>query len=54
MTDKKEERNNGEEKEEHFTGSPEEQLPDLEAEDSHDQSEGKKENDRNTEQDKDQ
>lgn len=33
MADKKEQRNGGEDKEENFTGSPEEQLPDLEAED---------------------
>ncbi|WP_281862650.1 hypothetical protein [Planomicrobium okeanokoites] len=33
MPDKKEQQNNGEDREEHFTGTPEEQLPDLEAED---------------------
>lgn len=54
MTDNKEERNIGEEKEEHFTGSPEEQLPDLEAEDTHDQTNGKKTNGKKTQQDKDQ
>ncbi|XKE96343.1 hypothetical protein LG326_08660 [Metaplanococcus flavidus] len=37
MPDKKEQQNNGEDREEHFTGTPEEQLPDLEAEDMQNQ-----------------
>ncbi|MFD1030595.1 hypothetical protein [Metaplanococcus flavidus] len=36
MTDKKEPNREEEEKEDSFTGSPEEQFPDLEAEDTHD------------------
>ncbi|QHJ71293.1 hypothetical protein [Planococcus halotolerans] len=43
MTDKKEQRNNGEDKEEIFTGTPEEQLPDLEAEDIQNQQKEKAE-----------
>lgn len=40
MPDKKEQQNNGEDREERFTGTPEEQLPDLEAEDIQNQKKG--------------
>ncbi|MCM3611087.1 hypothetical protein M4S82_07450 [Planococcus sp. MERTA32b] len=52
MTDKKERQNNGEDREQHFTGSPEEQLPDLEAEDIQEPAEENDRQKRDTDKDK--
>ncbi|WP_422123261.1 hypothetical protein DHX103_00160 [Planococcus sp. X10-3] len=43
MAEKKDAKKEEKEKEESFTGSPEEQFPDLEAEDSREQPKGKTE-----------